>query len=166
MQGIIIILGSPNDAKGNLSSIAIERLTQGIKEYSARPGFAILLTGGFGVHFNTSDMPHAYYAMHHLMKCGVSKEEILEFVESASTMEDAILSRPILEKYNVKNIVVVTSDFHAKRAKMVFERELPGFHIVMSPSVTHLSREQMALLEEHEDTMTEELDDGSTRKKY
>lgn len=162
MQGIIIILGSPNDDHGNLSSIAIERLTQGIKEYTARPGFAILLTGGFGVHFNTSDMPHAFYAMQHLLKYGIPKEEILEFVESSNTLEDAALSRPILEKYNVKNVIIVTSDFHAKRAKMVFERELPRYHLSVSSSFTHLSKEQLTSLEAHEEAMLEAFE--SNRK--
>lgn len=150
-----MILGSPNDEQGNLSSVAIERLTQGIKEYSSRPGFSILLTGGFGVHFNTSERPHAFYAMQHLLKYGIPKEEILEFVESSNTLEDAALSRPILEKYNVKNVIIVTSDFHAKRAKMVFEREFPRYNLSVSPSFTHLSKEQLTSLEAHEEAMLE-----------
>ena len=52
MEGIIILLGSPNDEEGQLSSIGIERANCSIEEYRKHPDYKILPTGGFGEHFN------------------------------------------------------------------------------------------------------------------
>ena len=67
MEGIIILLGSPNDEEGQLSSIGIERANCSIEEYRNHPDYKILPTGGFGEHFNKTDMPHASYAKHYLI---------------------------------------------------------------------------------------------------
>ena len=167
MDGIIIILGSPNDERGNLSSIAKERLTQGIKEYTGNPGYAILLTGGFGSHFNTTDKPHAFYAKEFLLKAGIPAEEILEFAESRDTVEDALLAKPIVQKYNVSSVIVVTSDFHMERAQRIFKTVFNGvpngfppmeFRISFSASKTHISPEGFETLLLHEKKMMEELD--------
>ena len=158
MDGIIIILGSPNDERGNLSSLAVERLTQGVKEYTSHPGYAILLTGGFGAHFNTTDKPHAFYALQHLLKAGIPREEILEFAESANTIEDAFISKPIVEKYKAKSVIIVTSEFHMERAKRIFEGVLKGFQLLFSESKTRAAREKMETLMLHEKKMMEELE--------
>ena len=73
VPGFIVILGSPNDIEGNLSPIGVGRVEQGYTEYVARrdAGWKILLTGGFGNHFNTTDNPNAYYAQQILFAKGV-----------------------------------------------------------------------------------------------
>jgi hypothetical protein len=55
--GIIIVLGSPNDDKGNLFSVAVERCEAALRLLADRPGWKVLLTGGFGAHFNTTGTP-------------------------------------------------------------------------------------------------------------
>ena len=78
-NGCILILGAPNDKKGNLSLIAITRLTKGATELSLNPGFKILLTGGFGKHFNDTDQPHWKYAKDFLInKLSVSPNSLLK----------------------------------------------------------------------------------------
>ena len=123
VRGMIVVLGSPNSEAGQLSSIARERCELALAEYSKRPEWKFLLTGGYGVHFNTTDQPHAAYLKRHLVSRGIPAQDILEFVESTNTLQDASFSMPIVLKYGVPEIVVVTSDYHINRARYVFERE-------------------------------------------
>ena len=128
---MIVVLGSPNSETGELSSIAKERCELALAEYAKRPGWKLLLTGGYGTHFNTTDQPHAAYVKRYLVSRGISAQDILELVESANTLQDASFSKPIVLKYDASEIVVVTSDYHVERARYIFEREFAdtGIHI-------------------------------------
>jgi uncharacterized SAM-binding protein YcdF (DUF218 family) len=137
LKGLIVILGSPNSEKGELSSIAKERCDLALAEYAKRSGWKLLLTGGYGVHFNVTDQPHAAYLKLYLTARGVPENDILEFVESANTSEDASLSKPIVLAYGVGEIVVITSDYHVERARKVFESEFADTKVKITFSVAH-----------------------------
>jgi len=87
-KGCIMILGAPNDSKGRLSLIAKSRLKQGARELSLNPGFKILLTGGFGNHFNQTIYPHWKYAKDFLIKeLSIPPGSFLsEAIESSNTV--------------------------------------------------------------------------------
>ena len=123
ISGLIVILGSPNSEQGELYSVATSRCRLGLQEYKRRGGWEILLTGGYGAHFNTTNQPHAEYLKRFLVGHGIPEKEFVEFAESANTLEDASLSRPIVQRYGVNQIVVITSDYHLDRAQYIFERE-------------------------------------------
>ena len=159
-KGIIIVLGSSNDAEGRLSSIALERCEQARVEYRKHPGFRILPTGGWGEHFNTTDKPHGHYVRQELFRRGVRDSAFLPCTESSHTNEDATLSRPVLDEYSDAEIIVVTSDFHARRARLLFEREFPERVIRFSTSQTHLPDDDLARLRAHEERALERLRDG------
>lgn len=126
IRGMIVVLGSPNSEEGELYSVAKERCELALVEYGRRPGWKILLTGGYGAHFNTTDRPHAAYVKEYLVKRGVPDQAIVEFAESTNTLEDASLAKSIVMKYGAPEIVVVTSDYHLDRARYIFEREFAG----------------------------------------
>ena len=132
VRGVIVVLGSPNSEAGELSTIAKERSELALAEYAKRPDWKFLLTGGYGAHFNTTDQPHAAYLKRHLVSRGIPAQEILEFVESANTLQDASFSKPIVLKHGVPEILVVTSDYHVDRARYVFEREFADTEVRMS----------------------------------
>jgi uncharacterized SAM-binding protein YcdF (DUF218 family) len=123
LRGMIVVLGSPNSEAGQLYSVAKERCELSLAEYAKHPDWKLLLTGGYGAHFNTTDRPHASYLKHYLVKRGIPSQEFVEFAESANTLQDALFSKPIVLKYKVPEILVVTSDYHIDRARYVFERE-------------------------------------------
>jgi uncharacterized SAM-binding protein YcdF (DUF218 family) len=129
LGGLIVVLGSPNSEKGGLYSVARERCRLALDEYAARPGWKLLLTGGYGAHFNTTGRPHAAYLKDYLTARGVDKGDVVEFAESRNTLQDASLSKPVVLKYGVAHIVVVTSDYHAARARYIFEREYAGTNV-------------------------------------
>lgn len=154
-SGCILILGAPNDQNGNLSLIAKTRLIQGAKVLSLHPGFKILLTGGFGKHFNDTNQPHWKYAKDFLIKeLSVSPDSFLGVsIESANTVEDVEKSKSIFQKYNFKKIIVVTSEFHLKRVKYIIEKALDLKENTLSYSCVadkELDEELLKELCEHE----------------
>ena len=127
---LLVVLGSPNDDGGRLSTMAVERLRGALREHRARPGAPILLSGGFGEHFNRSPRPHAEYARAFLLAEGVPSDAFTEFALSRNTVEDATCARPIVERLGARRLVVVTSDFHRVRAAAIFEH-------VFAPHLVH-----------------------------
>ncbi|MFI4910770.1 MAG: YdcF family protein [Sedimentisphaeraceae bacterium JB056] len=123
IKSIIVVLGSPNSDNGELYEIAKDRCKAALEEYKKDPSYKLLLTGGYGEHFNTTDKPHAAYLKEYLIKEGVPESDIVEFAQSKNTIEDASLSKPIIEKYAPEEILVITSDYHLGRAQYVFEKE-------------------------------------------
>ncbi|MCP3964817.1 MAG: YdcF family protein [Lentisphaerae bacterium] len=150
MNTIVIVLGSPNDANGKLSTIALERCNQAIEQFKRYRTCKILVTGGFGEHFNTSDRPHAYYASQYLISHSIPKEDILEFVESSNTFEDALLAKPVIDKYQPEKMIIVTSDFHHDRVKYIFGKTFPDSDFTISCSKTLLPDEKLKRLKTHE----------------
>lgn len=135
---MILVLGSPNSPDGELYSVAKERCELALVEYAKHPDWKILLTGGYGAHFNTTDQPHAAYLKRYLVRRGVPDQAFVAFAESANTLQDASLAKPIVLKYQAAEIVVVTSDYHLDRARYIFEREFAGtgIHIKFAVSQT------------------------------
>lgn len=120
MKNIILILGAPNDIDGNLSITAIDRLNTAYELYQKDKNVSFLCSGGFGEHFNTSDLPHAHYAKAYLIKRGVSEQHFLPHLITSNTVDDFRKAMPVLEEVNPEVTYVVTSDFHVARAKMIF----------------------------------------------
>ena len=161
IAGVIVVLGSPNDTQGRLLSIALERCSQAFVEFSRNPGYAILPTGGWGAHFNTTDKAHGFYVRQELIARGIPESAFLPIAESSNTIEDAALSRPILDAYPGIDLIVVTSDFHMARARSLFEREFPERRITYSPSETDLPPEVLARLKEHEHKALKRLNNNA-----
>src|SRR5262249_42774651 len=67
LPALLIILGAPNDAHGELLPIAEARARAAICEYRRRPDCKIVVTGGHGRHFNTSGIPHAHHVARFLV---------------------------------------------------------------------------------------------------
>jgi uncharacterized SAM-binding protein YcdF (DUF218 family) len=151
MNGIIIILGSPNDEHGNLSDIAIGRLNRGLREYRKNDGYKILCTGGFGDHFNLTDRPHAEYAIKYLLQKGLGETDLLEIAESRNTEEDALLAKPIVEKHGMKSLIIVSSDFHMKRVKHIFSKIFEGYRLTFCEAKTNFTGHQHKVLKNHEE---------------
>ncbi|HVO60436.1 MAG TPA: YdcF family protein [Terriglobales bacterium] len=49
-------------------------------------------------------------------------------IAGLSTQEESQQAAQCLKRFNVHNVLVVTSDFHSRRALSIFQHELPGFH--------------------------------------
>lgn len=148
--GVIIVLGAPNDESGRLSERALERAGRALEEFQAHPDYRILTTGGYGAHFNTTSQPHGCYSRQYLVGKGVPEKAFLPVAESTNTPEDARLSKLILEPLGVRELRIVTSDFHVERARFCFEREFPAYPLVFCPARTDASEADRQRLQDHE----------------
>ncbi len=156
---VIVVLGAPNDENGQLSAVALGRAETALREYRAHPGGKLLLTGGYGSHFNTTDKPHAHYAARFLTSRGAAPEDILPFAESATTIEDALLAERILRGYAVESLTVVTSGFHLRRARLIFEKVFPSQAITFVAAPDALSPEEYEQARRHEEEAIARLAD-------
>lgn len=146
----IVVLGAPNDAEGRLSTIAIERCRQALSEFARHTDAFIIPTGGWGAHFNTTDKPHGYYLRRYLEAQGIPPDRFLECAESANTIQDAELARPIIARHGITALIIVTSDFHLPRAQFLFQRAFPGMELAFSAARTDLPAAELARLQAHE----------------
>ncbi|EDY84728.1 conserved hypothetical protein [Verrucomicrobiia bacterium DG1235] len=125
-EKLIVVLGSPNGDDGRLFGVAEERCVAAVGLWKAEPDCRILLTGGFGEHFNRTETAHAEYLKRRLVELGIPGNRFLEFALSLNTLEDASKAKPIIAESGAKRCVVVTSDYHLDRASYVFRREFAG----------------------------------------
>ncbi|MEN8249799.1 MAG: YdcF family protein [Bacteroidota bacterium] len=147
---VIIVLGSPNDEQGNLSTIAQSRCDKAVEEFKKHPEYKIICTGGMGEHFNNTKKPHAEYTKAYLISKGIPDSAFLELVPSKFTIEDAIMAKAVQEKHKVQELLLVTSDFHMKRARMIFKRIFPNLKINYADTRVELPAEELLKLKKHE----------------
>lgn len=150
MSKAIVVLGSPNDKEGNLLPIATSRADVALKVFEQYQECKILCTGGYGEHFNTTKVPHAQYLKDYLIAKGVPNTVFCDMALSAYTLEDAILSKPILEQAGISHCTVVTSDFHMDRVKLVFKSIMPGLSLEFIEASTPVGKDEFQKLVAHE----------------
>ena len=150
-DGVILILGAPNDDDGRLSPMAQGRVALGYRHYCAL-GWPLLLTGGRGEHFNRTPLPHAHYLQQWLLAHDVPISAILPFVLSHHTGEDALLARPIVETAGARRLLIVTSDFHVERATWHFRAVFPDYDLAFAgaPYLAGCAAEERERLVAHE----------------
>ena len=155
---VVVVLGAPNGDDGSLSPQAESRVAVAVRELAERAGSVALPTGGFGEHFNRTTVPHHEYLRQALVASGVGDERILPGVPSTNTAEDALGVRDALAGATTVELVVVTSDFHARRARWHFERALGDRAVtfVAAPS-DGIDDAELERLRVHERTAMERL---------
>jgi uncharacterized SAM-binding protein YcdF (DUF218 family) len=152
---ILVVLGGTNARNGRLSPMSVRRLRRALALFRARPaGTVFLLTGGFGPHFNTTARPHHEYARAWMLRQGVPEDRFLPGVDSAHTPDDARLSAAVLRRHPAAAVTVVTSDFHAARARHLLRRELGArrFGVAVSRCLAAFPAARRVRLQEHERT--------------
>ncbi|HVI45169.1 MAG TPA: YdcF family protein [Chitinophaga sp.] len=150
MQGLILSLGAPNDAAGRLSEMATDRLNAVIQLYRCNPGYHIICTGGKGEHFNTASLLHYDYSYQYLRQHSIPESALLPGVPSTHTIEDFTLSREQLHAAAPEVLIVVTSDFHIARARLIYNRYVQYAPVVFWGAPSSMGADQLAALQAHE----------------
>ncbi|GIU31777.1 hypothetical protein TUM4433_23860 [Shewanella schlegeliana] len=145
-----MVLGSPNDNQGNLSDIALSRCQAALIEYQRHPECKLLLTGGFGEHFNQTTTPHAIYCQRYLIEQGVANDAFTDIALSRFTFENGTLSMPIIKQHGFSEICLVTSEFHMPRAKLIFSQLFPELRFHYIEAKTPISGAKLQQLMQHE----------------
>ena len=80
----------------------------------------------------------AEFCRHVLRKNGVPDTAILCEIESTNTLENALYSKQVLERYGqkVSSAIICCQAFHARRALMTYGLIFPDVEIQVAPAVT------------------------------
>ncbi|WP_286260600.1 YdcF family protein [Pseudoalteromonas apostichopi] len=150
-NAIIVVLGSTNDKHGSISRIGLSRLDKGLEIYKKQENSKILLTGGYSKGKKVAEHPYSYYAKQLILKKGVIEEDIIGLVMSKDTVEDAKLSVPYLKHVNDRNIIIITSDFHMRRTKYIFNKIFKGKKLYFIEAEYKASDAEISALTETEE---------------
>eukprot|EP00898_Chlorokybus_atmophyticus_P004136 jgi/Chlat1/4723/Chrsp30S04773 len=126
VDAAVVVLGCRVDADGAPSAQLAGRVAAGVAAWSGLGGRAWLVCTG---HNSGGPVTEAAAAAKHAEGLGAKKECIVQEELAANTLQNALYTRPILEKLQVKRAFIVTSDFHVKRTKAIFAAVYEGSHI-------------------------------------
>ena len=120
----IVLLGGSMGIETNMSSYAematsADRVWQAVRLYKAEKADKIIATGDYA---KDTTLP--------LLKDFGMGEESVSFVDARTTEEEA----KGLEKLGYKKILLVTSAWHMKRARLMFEKYAPDIEVVCAPA--------------------------------
>ncbi|WP_210367029.1 YdcF family protein [Bacillus sp. REN3] len=112
----IVILGYALADDGTMRAPLIERLKVGLAAANKYPNSKIIVTGGVPKQGNTE----AKLMKEWLMSNGIAEGRILTEDKSTDTVENALFTTAILEKEGLKDVTLVTSASHMRRALTIF----------------------------------------------
>ena len=120
----IVLLGGSMGIETNMSSYAematsADRVWQAVRLYKAGKADKIIATGDYA---KDTTLP--------LLKDFGMGEESVSFVDARTTEEEA----KGLEKLGYKKILLVTSAWHMKRARLMFKKYAPRIEVVCAPA--------------------------------
>ncbi|WP_309120814.1 YdcF family protein [Paenibacillus sp.] len=106
-----------------------ERTRKGAELYREGVAPKVMLSDGTKMSWRTT----ANEEMHALAVLeGVPPEAIVQEEKSRSTYENAVYTRELMEQLGYDSAVVVTSDWHAKRSRFIFEKVYKGSGIELA----------------------------------
>ncbi len=125
----------PADAIVVLAGEQVDRVRYAVSLYRRGLAPKLLMSGGGRLSWREREAEAmAAYARH----LGVPARDIWLEDRSLSTEENALFSAPILKARGVRTILLVTSDWHSRRATLVFRKVLKphGITVISAPTPT------------------------------
>ena len=149
-ESFAVYMGAPNSPDGTLSNISLSRLNTLVSVVREKKVNKIILTGGFGQHFNQSSSPHWFWAKSYLVNLGVPEHWIVACLETQSTESDVKEVSRFLDGAECSELIVVTSDFHVMRTRLLFLADAPNLKVSFVPSATIADDKTFLSLATHE----------------
>ncbi|MEK9194602.1 MAG: YdcF family protein [Patescibacteria group bacterium] len=133
----VVVLGGGISANGLLSPATLARLDRLLKDRTILQSIPVILSGRWSgfmeVEPNTTE---AEEMKKYLVERGVDAQQIILETESLDTISNAVFVRMIIERHrDWKKILLITSDWHMKRALWIFQQVLGGNYQVVPLSV-------------------------------
>jgi len=129
-----IVLGgfSSGDTVGKgYFNASASRFIEGIKLVSTGKASHIMITGGNG-NLIPGSFSEGNWVKTQLKELKYPDSCILIESNSRNTIENAVFSKPVLQRAGLKPpYILITSDFHMRRAAMIFRHE--GYDIIADP---------------------------------
>jgi len=135
-DGIVVLSGGRQLPTGNTKIIEWhdpDRFFAGIDLYNANKSTRLIFTGGVNPFFPNLP-PEGDIYISEAISMGIPKENLFTTYRVKNTMQEAKAINKLLNieiPYRKKKIILVTSAFHMKRAKKVFENQ--GISVVPYP---------------------------------
>lgn len=160
MIDAIIILGSGINQDGSLPGNLKLRVSKGVQLYTQGLAKNIVMSGNYSFWLDDSrEIPfrsEASAMREYALMLGVPETDIFIEEKSKDTLGNAFFTKiDYLEKNDWKQVMVVTSDFHLKRTKFVFDHVLgPQYAIEYYPVLLDLSADERREKEAQETNTT------------
>lgn len=107
------------DAIVVLSGEAVPRVAKGVELYKGGYSNLMIMTGGGRL---TSRLTEADLMLMEASDLGVPPSAVLMENKSESTYENAVFVKKIVLDRGIKSFLLVTSNYHTRRSKYIFER--------------------------------------------
>ncbi|MGR3810669.1 YdcF family protein [Jiulongibacter sp. NS-SX5] len=131
--GVVLTGGIANESLPYTENVnidyAADRIWQALQLYKNKKITKILITGGDVGILHKKEVTEIDLAYNFLKANGVNKDDILLEKKARNTFENALHTNSRLQK---RNIILITSAFHMRRAVGCFERQ--GFNVQPFPS--------------------------------
>lgn len=141
----ILVLGAGITKEGELTQIGRSRVEKAVSAYRSNQSSRILLSGRYshGLSF-IPPRTEAQAMKEYALNLGVQKEHIYLDEHSMDTLGGAYFSKQFFLKYNWKNILIITSNFHLARTQYLFKKVYgKEFNFEIVPSLTFLPPEDL-----------------------
>ncbi|MDQ0809510.1 uncharacterized SAM-binding protein YcdF (DUF218 family) [Streptomyces sp. B3I7] len=146
---VVAVLGGPNDERGVLSTMAAERMREAVALVRRDPAARLVLTGGFGAQFNNTDQPHWRHCAAWLETSGLCAVRPLALLDTGHTYEDVLMLRELARELGVRDLTLVTSDYHQPRVRCLLDLVLPSA-VVQAVAHPELTAAQVSAVHGHE----------------
>lgn len=140
-DAIVVLSGDVRKKVFPQSGIEVggNRVLKAIRLYKSGAAPIILMTGGSGDFFDPS-FKESVLMKDLAIEFGVPKEKIIIETESRNTRENAAYTKQLLDKNNVKKVILVTSAFHLPRSCALFKKA--GIDVVPVGTDFHVTDER------------------------
>lgn len=115
---VAIVLGARVEPDGGPSPAMARRVAHGVRLLAEGRVGALLMTGGA----TTSDLPEARVMRALALSLGADPARVHVEEAARNTIENALLSAPLLARHGWRRVVVVTCAFHRPRSWYIFRR--------------------------------------------
>ena len=118
---VVVVLAHLMDRKGALGEESIARI-QAALEQDKNSKFDYIITTGWNYRKDSRLMIGEVMAENLVGSYGVHQSRIIIDTNSRDTVGDAFFIRRRLREFSVREIMVVTSDYHVKRTSLIFQK--------------------------------------------
>ncbi len=127
VEAIVVIAGGAGES-GKAGGGYQERVKHAVDLYRAGYAPRLIFSSGFVFAFREAEVMKGL-----AVALGVPPEAVLLEEKAASTYENVVFVRNILEERGWGSVLVVSSPYHMRRAMWTFRKSAPGLEVVASP---------------------------------
>lgn len=143
---VIIVLGGGLTSNCFLDASLQARMDKAIELYRNSFSSTIILTGG--LQLNSDDCFEAEAMRVYALQKNIPAEVLIKESKALNTYQNAYYSTSLMKKRGMKRALVVTSNFHLKRANFIFEKYNIDYQMVASRSLSEGKRKFSELTKE------------------